>query len=78
MIPVELVLLLLDELRAKGVAMIETPAGRDSFYLGEIHGWVKCAAEMRDRISEIIEDNRDRDPSFRSISSSGNNDDYEF
>lgn len=76
MIPVELILFLLDRLRAKGMEMVETPAGRDGFALGEVHGWMKCVAELRVEIEALIENRAG--PDDRSSTSSGSNDEREY
>lgn len=61
-----------------GIAMIETPKGRDGFALGELHGWMACQAHMRDRITSLIEENAGEDDRPNVSFSSGNEDEYQI
>lgn len=55
MIPLEVVLLLLDGLRARAIAMLETPIGRDAFAYGDACGFMRAVETMRQELSDAVE-----------------------
>jgi hypothetical protein len=56
MIPVELLLLLLDQLKGEAFEMVTNPGARDAFAFGEAHGAIKTVERMREKINDLIED----------------------
>lgn len=55
MIPLEVVLLLLDGLRARAIAMLETPIGRDAFAYGDACGFMRAVETMREELNGVVE-----------------------
>lgn len=55
MIPLEVVLTLLDRLRAQGIALLETPVGRDAFAYGDACGWMRAVETMRIDLTNTVE-----------------------
>jgi hypothetical protein len=55
-IQLEAVLLLLDQLRAEHIEMLENPKGRDAFAFGEASGGIRAVAEMRNRLESLVSD----------------------
>jgi hypothetical protein len=54
MIQLEAVLLLLDQLRAEHIEMLENPKGRDAFAFGEASGGIRAVAELKNRIEALV------------------------
>lgn len=58
MIPLETVFALLDELRARSMALAENPDTRDAFGFGETAGRLRSIAEMREALDNLVEQNQ--------------------
>lgn len=77
MIPVELVLLLINELKNAGLEMVAAPAVRDAFAFGEAAGWIKCTTVFEERLNSIIEDRAE--PEDRPFDTTGSDEvEYRF
>lgn len=56
MIDLNLILLLLNELRAEALESVVTPTGRDAFAFGAVHGQLRVIEEFRARLEAKIEE----------------------
>jgi hypothetical protein len=56
----ELILMLIDKLRAEGMELVVNPGARDAFAFGEAHGYILAAARMEELVNELVEESRAR------------------
>jgi hypothetical protein len=60
-IPLEIVLKLIDELRAEAIVRAENPLNRDAVELGVVSGMLQALSGMRERLDALVEQSNQRD-----------------
>lgn len=55
MIPLEVVLAILDELRAETIEGLGSPGNPTEFGFGTLHGQMKAIEELRNRLNRAVE-----------------------